>query len=67
MTNSSGAARFAVRMPGTFVDQHGKHVYFRDGERIDLEVLWNGPHESFDVASANPEPVIVRARGTRHG
>ena len=67
VTNDSGAASFAVRTPGTFIAQNGKHVYFRNGERVELEVLWNGPHKSFDVADANPEPIIVRSHGSRHG
>jgi len=66
-TNREGAARFSVRMPGSFVDKDGKHVYFRDGERIELEVLWDGPDKSFDVADADPEPTLVRTNGPRRG
>jgi hypothetical protein len=65
-TSDGGAAKFSVRMPGTFVDQHGKHVFFRDGERIELEVLWSGAGKAFDVADATPEPIIERTHGT-HG
>lgn len=66
-TNRNGAARFSVRMPNTFVDKDGKHVYFRDGERIELEVLWDGPDGSFDVADSDPEPTVVRSNGPRNG
>ena len=48
-------------MPGTFVAQDGKHVYFRDGERVDLQILWYGPGKAFEVASVSPEPIIVRS------
>lgn len=65
-TNDQGAAKFTVRMPGTFVDQDGKHVFFRDGERIELEVLWSGAGKAFDVADATPEPIIERTHET-HG
>lgn len=66
-TNARGAGRLRVRVPGTFIGQGGRHVYFRDGERIDLEVFWNGAHRNFDIASANPDPIFVRTRGHRHG
>lgn len=59
-TNAAGSADIRVRVPGTFVARNGKHVYFRDGERIDLEVTWNGAHEQFDVSSASPDPIILR-------
>lgn len=64
-TNALGAARIQVRVPGTFFGRDGKRAYFRDGERIDLNVVWIGPHHKFDVAFANPDPVIVRTHGHR--
>lgn len=66
-TNSRGAATFRVRVPGTFIDQRRHSVYFRDGERIEVDVTWEGPGNSFDGASAEPEPVIVRTHGARRG
>ncbi len=66
-TNSHGAAKFSVRVPGTFVDHENRRAYFRDGERIDLEVLWYGPDRSFDVGGADPDPILVRTHGQRHG
>lgn len=66
-TGDNGAGKFVMRMPGAFVARGGKHVYFRDGERIELQVLWYGPQEAFEVASARPEPVIVRTHRSRHG
>jgi hypothetical protein len=65
-TSSSGVGKFAVRMPGTFVAQDGKHVYFRDGERIDLRVLWYGSGKAFEVASVSPEPIIARSHRPQH-
>lgn len=66
-TNGRGSGKFVVRMPGTFVAHDGKHVYFRDGERIDVQVLWYGPGETFEVASVSPEPIIVRTHRPQHG
>lgn len=60
MTNANGAAKFRVRIPGTFFDHRNRPVYFRDGERVDVIVTWEGSARSFDVANADPEPVIVR-------
>jgi len=59
-TNANGAATLRVRVPGTFFNSKNKRAYFRDGERIDLEVLWYGPGHTFEVGSANPEPILVR-------
>lgn len=64
-TTSRGAATFQVRVPNTFIDHRNRPAYFRDGERIDLEVTWEGPGDSFDFASA--EPIIVRTHGPRRG
>ena len=66
-TDAKGAAKFRVRVPGTFIDHRGRSTYFRDGERIDLEVLWEGADDDFAVASAHPEPIIVRTHGSHHG
>ena len=65
-TNARGAAKFRVHVPGTFIDHRGRSVYFRDGERINLEVFWDGADHSFAGASAEPEPIIVRTHGSRH-
>lgn len=66
-TGSEGAAKFRVRMPGTFLDSHNRRVYFRNGERIEISVTWEGLDGGFGVASANPEPIIVRTQGGRRG
>src|SRR5436190_17728095 len=55
-TNARGTGKLRVRVPGTFIGKSGRHIYFRDGERIDLEAFRNGAHRTFDVASANPDP-----------
>ena len=62
-TNAEGAARFQVRVPGTFFDHRNRFVYFRDGERIDIQVIWNGPGRSGAVATADPQPIIVEQTG----
>lgn len=66
-TDASGRGRFRVRVPGTFIDRRHRHVYFRDGERIDVEVTWQGADHSFAAGSAQPEPILVRIHGSRHG
>jgi hypothetical protein len=66
-TNANGAAKFRVHVPGTFIEQRNRSVYFRDGERVDLSVTWEGAGRSFAVAVADPEPIIVRTHGSRHG
>lgn len=66
-TNARGAAKFRVRVPGTFFNIRERHVYFRDGERIDVNVTWEGPGHSFAAASAEPEPILVRRNGNRDG
>ncbi|HET7445018.1 MAG TPA: hypothetical protein VFJ57_10205 [Solirubrobacterales bacterium] len=66
-TDARGAARFWVRVPGTFIDQRRHSVYFRNGERIDVEVTWDGKNRSFAVGSADPDPIIVRSHGSHHG
>lgn len=55
------------RIPGTFFDHRNKRTYFRNGERLELEVLWYGPERSFAVGSSYPDPVLVRTHGSRHG
>jgi hypothetical protein len=64
-TSARGAAKFRVRVPGTFFNFRERNVYFRDGERIDVNVTWEGPDDSFAVASADPEPILVRRNGHR--
>jgi hypothetical protein len=66
-TDAKGAARFRVRVPGTFLDSRNHPVYFRDRERIDVEMTWEGSDRGFDIATARPEPIIVRTHGARHG
>lgn len=62
-TNAKGFAEFQVRVPGTFLDSRNRPVYFRDRERIEVQVTWEGSGQSFDVAYANPQPVLVRVHG----
>jgi hypothetical protein len=66
-TNANGAAKFRVRIPGTFFDHRNNPVYFRDGERIEVNVTWEGPGRSFAVGYAEPEPVLVRTHGGHDG
>lgn len=66
-TNARGAASFRVRVPGTFIDHRNRSAYFRDGERIDVGVTWEGPDHSFAGGSAEPEPIIVRTNKSNHG
>jgi hypothetical protein len=63
-TDAKGAGTFRVRVPGTFFDHRNRPVYFRDGERVEVQVTWEGPDNGFDFASANPEPIIVRVNGS---
>lgn len=62
-TDARGEGTLRVRIPGTFVDEHNHHEYFRDRERIDVEVEWEGADGTFAGGSAEPEPVIVRDHG----
>jgi hypothetical protein len=66
-TDAAGRGRLRVRVPGTFLDHRNRHVYFRDGERIDVVVTWQGADHGFAVVNAEPEPIIVRVHGSRHG
>jgi hypothetical protein len=66
-TDANGAAKFRVHVPGTFIDHRGRYVYFRDGERVNVNVTWEGADDSFSSASAKPEPIIVRNHGSHHG
>lgn len=66
-TNANGAAKFRVRVPGTFLDHRNRHEYFRDGERIEVNVTWEGPDHSFAVGDVEPEPILVRTHGAHHG
>jgi hypothetical protein len=65
-TDAKGAAKFRVRVPGTFIDQRNRSAYFRDGERIEVNVVWEGPDDSFNVATAEPDPIFVRAHASDH-
>lgn len=66
-TDGRGAAKFKVRVPGTFLDHKNRRAYFRNGERIDLQVLWYGPSHSFNVGSSRVDPILVRTNGDSHG
>lgn len=68
LTNAKGAGKFRVRIPQTFINERGGSTYFRNHERIKVLVSWEGSNEGFDIASAEPEPMIVRVHGShRHG
>jgi hypothetical protein len=62
-TNARGEGTLQVRVPGAFLGRHDHHVYFRDRERIDVEVTWEGADGKFAAGSAEPEPIIVRDHG----
>jgi hypothetical protein len=64
-SDARGTVKFRVRIPGTFFDHGGRHVYFRDGERIDVNLTWEGPNRSFATGSAWPEPIVVRSHRGR--
>jgi hypothetical protein len=64
-SNANGMVKFRVRVPGTFFDHRGRHTYFRDGERINVNLTWEGSEHSFVTGSASPEPVLVRTHGAR--
>jgi hypothetical protein len=60
-TDAHGAATLRVRVPGTFYNHRGGRTYFRDRERIEVVVSWEGTgDDDFDVGYANPDPIIVR-------
>lgn len=59
-TGANGAGTFRVRVPGTFFNVRERPTYFRNGERVEVEVSWEGADHSFGHGSARPEPVIVR-------
>jgi hypothetical protein len=65
--DAAGRARFLVRMPGTFLDHRNRPVYFRNRERIEVEVTWEGSHHAFAFASAEPQPIIVRTHRPHDG
>jgi hypothetical protein len=62
-TNASGAAKFRVRVPGSFFDLRNRRSYFRDGERIAVNVTWTGSDQNFAAGSASPEPALIRTHG----
>lgn len=67
-TGAKGAAKFRVHVPQTFIDEHHHRAYFRNRERVTVLVAWEGPGDSFEVATAEPDPIIVRVHGAhRHG
>lgn len=59
-TDAAGAGTFKVRVPGTFFNVHERPTYFRNGERIEVEVTWEGADHSFAHGRALPEPTLVR-------
>ena len=59
-TDAAGAGTFKVRVPGTFFNVRERPTYFRDHERVNVGVTWEGAGESFDHADAHPDPEIVR-------
>jgi hypothetical protein len=64
-TGAMGAAKFRVRVPNTFFDHRERQVYFRDRERIEVNVTWRGAGDRF--AAASDEPTIVRLKRARNG
>ena len=66
-TNAAGSGVLKVRVPGYFFNAKNKRTFFRDRERIDLQVTWNGTNEDeFAVGTPRRRPVIVRSdRGKR--
>lgn len=66
-TNMRGVAKFRVRVPGVFFDHRERPTYFRDGERINVNVTWEGLGDTFAFAFAEPEPILVRTHGSRRG
>lgn len=66
-TDARGEGTLRVRVPGTFLDHNDHRVYFRDRERIEVEVEWEGIDGTFAGGDAEPEPIIVRDHGGRRG
>jgi hypothetical protein len=64
-TAADGSGTFKVRVPGTFFNVHERPTYFRDHERVEVGVSWEGAHHSFANATAQPRPEIVRTHGGR--
>lgn len=62
-TDAGGEGTLRVRVPGTFLDHNEHREYFRDRERIGVEVTWEGADGKFAAGSAEPEPIIVRDHG----
>ncbi len=60
-TDSAGSGQLHVRVPGYFFNA-GKHrTPFLDRERLDLQVIWEGPNKGeFDVGSPKHAPVFRR-------
>jgi hypothetical protein len=66
-TDASGSGTLRVHVPGTFFDHRDRPVYFRNGERVEVLVSWEGPGKKFELVVVRPEPIIVRTHGSRHG
>jgi hypothetical protein len=64
-TNARGEGTLRVRVPGTFFDAHEHREYFRDRERINLGVEWEGADGTYAGGDAEPEPIIVRDHAHR--
>lgn len=64
-TDAAGAGTFKVRVPGTFFNERERPTYFRNRERIEVEVTWEGPGHSFAHGRALPDPTIVRVHKDR--
>lgn len=67
VTDADGAGTLRVRVPGTFLDHRNRPVYFRNGERVEALVQWEGPDKKFEIVVVRPEPIIVRTYGQRRG
>lgn len=64
--NRTGSGTLHVRCPGYFLNSDGHRTFFRNRERLDLQVIWKGPKKGeFDVGSPRHAPVFRRpgARG----
>ncbi len=58
-TDASGEGLLRMRIPGTFFDKNEHVAYFRNRERVELEVTWEGSDHGF--AAADAEPTILRS------
>jgi hypothetical protein len=61
-TDADGSGRLRVRVPGYFFNAEERRTYFRDRERVDLIVIWEGPgKDEFAVGSPRHDPVLRRS------